>query len=154
MRNTGVLVALLACSCSAPRVVQDYQRDSVVTIIKEEVVLRDSIVLVPIPAGESEAVLPDTDTSRLETLVAESEAYVSEGRLHHSLRNKEMLLPVEVKLPKYIYTKNDNIVREKRVVETIEVERQLSRWQRFIMALGYGLLVAFIIWLAAKFARK
>jgi hypothetical protein len=63
------------------------------------------------------------------------------------------LIPIEVKLPKYISTKNEYIIREKQVIEQVEEERQLSKWQMFIMALGYGLLVSIIIWLAVKLAR-
>ena len=155
VRKSWFILLFSLASCATPQVVvQDYQRDSVVTIIKEEIVLKDSIVYVPIPQGEGSAILPDTDTSHLETMVAVSEAYVHDNRLYHTLRNKDMLLPVEVQLPKYIYTKNDNIIRENRVVETIEVEKQLSRWQRFIQALGYGLLIACVIWLAVKFTFR
>ena len=78
---------------------------------------------------------------------------MTDGRLHHTLRNTEALLPIEVKLPKYVFTKNEYIIREKQVIEQVEEERQLSKWQRFIMALGYGLLVSIIIWLAVKLAR-
>lgn len=148
-----LFIALYTGGCASLKRGMEYQRDSVITTIREEVVMRDSIIFVPIPAEEERAVLLDTDTSRLETALAASDAWVGGGRLHHTLRQKEMLLPVEVKLPKYIYTKNDNIIREQCVVETIEVEKQLSKWQRFIQALGYGLLLSFVIWLAVRLVR-
>lgn len=145
---------LALSSCAAPiHVAQDYQRDSVITTIREEVIYKDSIIFIPLPEGNSTAILPDTDTSHLETILAVSEAYVRKGELHHSLRNKNALLPVEIKFPKYIYTENDHIVRDRKIIEQVEVEKQLSRWQRFIMSLGYGLLISAVIWLAVRFAR-
>jgi hypothetical protein len=151
--NLLALLAILLASCAAPKVAQDYQRDSVITTIREEVIYKDSIIFIPLPMGNSTAILPDTDTSRLETDLAISEAYVSKGKLHHNLRNKNALLPVEIKFPKYVYTKNDYLVRERKIIEQIEVEKQLSRWQSFIMSLGYGLLISAVIWLAVRLAR-
>lgn len=155
LRNNILLLALICLiSCAVPnKVAQDYQRDTVITTIREEVIYKDSIIFVPLPEGNSNAVLPDSDTSRLETSLAVSEAYVSKGELYHSLSNKNALLPVEIKFPKYVYTENDHVVRERRVIEQVEVEKQLSRWQRFIMSLGYGLLISAVIWLAVRFAR-
>lgn len=153
LRKTWLLLLISLASCAAPKVVQDYQRDTVMTVIREEIMYRDTVVFVPIPQQVERAVLSDSDTSRLETMLAASAAWVNEGRLHHTLRQKDMLMPVEVKLPKYIYTKNDSIIRERQIVETVEVEKQLSRWQRFIMSLGYGLLIAFAIWLAVRLVR-
>lgn len=144
--NLLALLAILLTSCAASSVMQDYQRDSVITTIREEVIYKDSILFIPLPMGNSTAILPDTDTSRLETDLAISDAYVSKGKLHHNLRNKNALLPVEIKFPKYVYTKNDYLVRERKIIEQIEVEKQMSKWQRFIQALGYGLLLYLLIW--------
>lgn len=152
-RKIAVIALFSMASCAAPRVAQDYQRDTAYVTIREEVVFKDSIVFVPLPDGEASAILPDSDTSRLETILAVSTAFVAEGELHHTLKNKDALLPVEIKFPKYVYTENDYIVRERKITEQIEVEKQMSRWQRFIQALGYGLLLYCIIWLAVKLAR-
>ena len=147
-----ILGSVLA-GCATHKVAQDYQRDTVITTIREIETVHDTVLMVQLPEGSDSAVLPDTDTSRLHTSVAESEAWVAAGELHHTLRNREALLPVNVKLPKYIYTRNDSIIRDRVIVEQVEVERQLSKWQRFVMALGYGLLVALLLWLAVRLAR-
>ena len=152
-RKIAVIALILLASCSTPRVVQEVQRDTAFVTIREVETLHDTIIMVQLPEGSDKAVLPDIDTSRLRTSLAQSEAWVTDGRLHHTLRNTEALIPIEVKLPKYISTKNEYIIREKQVIEQVEEERQLSKWQRFIMALGYGLLVSIIIWLAVKLAR-
>ena len=152
-RNFPVIALISLASCSTPRVVQEVQRDTAFVTIREVETLHDTIIMVQLPEGSDKAILPDTDTSRLHTTLAQSEAWVTDGRLHHTLRNTEALIPIEVKLPKYISTKNEYIIREKQAIVQVEEELQLSKWQQFIMALGYGLLVSIIIWLAVKLAR-
>lgn len=148
------IMAFMVASCGPAKVVQDYQKDSVVTVIKDTTIYRDSIIYVKIEAEKDSAVLPDTDTSRLSTRFAESEAYVSNGQLHHSLRNKsEALIPIETKIPITIHFESKATIRDKRIVEVVEVEKQLSRWQKFIQTLGYGVLIAVILWIAKKFIR-
>ena len=133
-------------SCSAFRIAQDYQRDSVIVHIKDSLVMRDSLVMVPVPSGSATSILPDTDTSRLETDVAVSEAYVKDGNLFHSLRNKDALMPVRIVIPERIYTMEKEKALVCKEVETVEVEKQLSKWQNFIMSLGYVVLIAVVIW--------
>lgn len=153
LRNNIALLAIcgLAGACATPKVVQDYQRDSVVVIVKDSLVLRDSVVLVEIPI-ESERerlVAAAADTSVLETSVARSVAYVDDkGFLNHSLMNKDVLLPVKITIPERIHSEQ----REKAMVmrQTIEVEKELSRWQNFIQMLGYGVLIACVLWLINK----
>lgn len=144
---------LLMTACAAPKVVQDYQRDSVV-VIRDSVRFRDSLVLVPVPQGSDKAVLPDSDTSRLETDIAESVAYVADGQLHHALRNKDAaLIPVTIKLPERIHYETRDKIIYNRIVETVEVEKELSRLQRFMMSLGWVVLIGAVAWLAWKMYR-
>lgn len=144
---------LLMTACAAPKVVQDYQRDSVV-VIRDSVRFRDSLVLVPVPQESDKAVLPDSDTSRLETDIAESVAYVADGQLHHVLRNKDAaLIPVTIKLPERIHYETRDKIIYNRIVETVEVEKELSRLQRFMMSLGWVVLIGAVAWLAWKIYR-
>lgn len=151
--NRLIAASLLVAGCAAPRVAQDIQRDSVIVTIKDTTILRDTVVMVEIPEGEDKAVLPDTDTSRLRTLVAESEAYVSGGRLHHTLRNREAILPIRIELPKAIRQEHHYLVRDRKVVEVVEVEKKLSRWSSFILGLGYAALAGAVIWLINKIRK-
>ncbi len=145
-----ILSLALMAGCS-PKVIP-FQRDSTVVRIKDSIVFHDSIILVPIENEETSNVRPLSDTSKLFTRYSESEAYISEGKLHHSLRNRsEALIPVEVKMPKIIHTEHHAFIREK--LEKVEVEKQLSMWQKFIMALGYGLLGGFVVWLGIRIQR-
>ena len=134
--------------CATPKVIQDYQRDSVVYIVKDSLVLKDSVVLVEIPLEREKMVVAATDTSVLETSVARSEAYVAEGKLYHTLQNKDALLPVKITIPEKVHSeisKNTMVIRQ-----TVEVEKELSKWQNFIQMLGYGFLVACVLWLINK----
>ena len=148
------IAAVIIVSCGPARVVQDYQKDSVVTVIKDTTIFRDSIIYVRVEADKESAIIPDTDTSRLSTRYAVSEAYVKNGQLHHSLKNRsEALIPIETKIPITIHFESKSSINDKRAVEVVEVEKQLSKWQRFIQALGYGVLIAIILWIAKKFIR-
>jgi hypothetical protein len=151
LRNNIALLAIcgLAGACATPKVVQDYQRDSVVVIVKDSLVLKDSVVLVEIPTEQERLVVAATDTSVLETSVAKSTAFVNDkGQLCHTLTNKDALLPVKITIPEKVHTE----LREKAMVvrQTIEVEKELSRWQNFIQMLGYGVLIACVLWLINK----
>ena len=137
--------------CSTPRVVQDYQRDSVRVIVKDSLVLRDTIVLVEIPTERERLVVAATDTSYLEISVAKSTAFVNEkGQLCHTLTNKDALLPVKITIPEKVHSEQ----REKALIykqtEIVEVEKELSKWHNFIQVLGYGVLIACVLWLIKK----
>lgn len=149
---TATLLSLVV-SCAAPKVVV-VQRDSTVIHVKDSISFRDSVILVPIPEGVDKAKLPDTDTSFLRTSVAESEAYVKDGILHHSLRNRsEAIIPIRITIPEKIHTEEKGLTRYLKEVERVEVEKELSRWQNFIMSLGYAILIAGALWLVWKLSR-
>ena len=154
-RVSILVVCAILTSCATPRVVVlDHQRDSSVVMIRDSIRFRDSLVLVPVPQGSDKAVLSDSDTSRLETDVAESVAYVKDGKLHHSLRNKDAaLIPVTIKLPERIHAESRDRLIYNRIIEQVEVEKELSRLQRFIMSLGWVVLVGAVAWLAWKIYR-
>ena len=150
--NLLALLAFLLTCCATPKMVQDYQRDSVTMIIRDSIILKDSVVLVEVPMESDKSVLFSTDTSRLETSVAKSVAFVDDqGRLNHTLQNKDALLSVKIAVPHLVHSelsKNTMVVRQ-----TVEVEKELSKWQNFIQMLGYGFLVACVLWLISKVRR-
>lgn len=146
---TATLLSLVV-SCAAPKVVLE-QKDSTVINIKDSIRFRDSLVLVPVPEGADKAKLPDTDTSFLKTSVAESEAFVKDGVLYHSLRNRsEAVIPIRITIPERIRTEERGLTRYLKQVERIEVEKELSRWQRFLQGLGWTTLIAVVLWIINK----
>ena len=146
-------VCLGFLGCSAPRVVQDYQRDSVCIIVKDSTIFKDSVVLVEIPTERERLVAAATDTSHLETSVAWSEAYVADGKLFHTLQNKDALLPVKITIPEKVHTEQREKAMIYKQTEIVEVEKELSKWQNFIQMLGYGVLVACMLWILNKMRK-
>ena len=146
-------VCLGFLGCSAPRVVQDYQRDSVRIIVKDSTIFKDSVVLVEIPTERERLVAAATDTSLLETSVAWSEAYVADGKLFHTLQNKDALLPVKITIPEKVHTEQREKAMIYKQTEIVEVEKELSKWQNFIQMLGYGVLVACVLWILNKMRK-
>lgn len=154
LRRSILLLAIMVYSCGPARVVTEYQRDSVTIHVRDSVFLRDTVVMAQIPAESGANVLPDSDTSFLQTSLAESQAFVKNGQLHHTLRNRsDMLLPVTVQYVDRARTERTESIVTRKDVERIEVEKELSRWQNFVMALGYGVLVAGLAWLAWKLSK-
>lgn len=148
--NLLAVLALLLTCCATPKVAQDYQRDSIKVIIKDSIILKDSVVLVEVPMESDKSVVFLTDTSRLETSVARSDAYVADGKLYHTLTNKDAIIPVKITLPMQVHTEKREAAMIHKVAEIVEVEKELSKWQNFIQALGYGVLIACVLWLLKK----
>ena len=146
--------AAVLTGCAAQRVAVDHQRDSVAVIVRDSVVFRDSVVLVEVPKESDKTVLPDCDTSHLETSVAKSEAWVEDGRLHHTLRNKDgAFIPVTIKMPERIhYEQKDRLVYN-RIVESVEGEKPLSWWEKFVMSVGTITIIAAAIYIGYRARR-
>lgn len=141
---TAVAVLLLS-SCS-PKVFP-VQRDTV-THVRTEIVerlVRDTIkVLLP---QDSVYVQTRDTTSVLRIRAAVSEASVSGGVLAHSLYSNPDYKPeIEVVYKDRIEYRDTTIVSSN--TEVIEVEKQLSGWQKAMMAGGYVLLGAAVLGVA------
>lgn len=157
MRRFSIIVAacLLSGCGVAKKVPVETQKDSVRIEIRDSIIFRDSIVFVPVPVESSDVILPADDSSHLETSLATSDAFIKEGRLHHSIRNKhEALVPIEVKLPNKIHYEAHHQLGSRAIIETITVEKQLSAWESFLMTLGKLTLTAISIWLAIIAIKK
>lgn len=144
----------MVCACGPVKVVKEFQKDSVIVHVRDSVYLRDTVIMWKIPPESGANVLPDSDTSFLQTDLAESRAFIENGRLHHTLRNRnEAIIPIEVKIPERLRTEEKGLIRYLKTVERVEVEKELSRWQRFLQGLGWSVLVAGALWLAMKLSR-
>ena len=150
-RNLRALALVILAGCAPARVVTESQRDSVFVHVRDSVILRDTVIMAAIPEETDRAVLPDSDTSYLHTSLAESWAVVREGRLHHTLRNRsEMLQPVRVQYVDRAHVEKRAQLEWRHSVETVEVEKELSRWQSFLQKLGGATLIAAALWVAWK----
>ena len=149
-----LILFMLATSCGSGKHLpaQTEHRDSVRVEVREVTKFIRDTVWMQIPIQSAENTIRDTtrDTSsHLETDFAESDARINpDGTLHHSLRNKEQEKPVPVDVPT---TQKDSIVyRDKFIYETIEVERDLTGWQKWQMRSFWILLSIMTVYVLRK----
>lgn len=158
MKGPKIYILILALwvfgACAPARLTTETQRDSTIVVIRDSVFLRDTIIQVAIPAEADKAILPDTDTSRLQTSLAESEAFVKAGRLHHTLRNRsETLQHVRVQYVDRAHTEKTASLAQRHTIETVEVERPITPWQRLRLRIGDVVLILAGAWAVTKLAR-
>lgn len=139
-------------SCSTARF-QPVQRDSTVVRYVDSLRIRDSVVLVSIPTESSSQIVFASDTSHLETSIAESDAWTDEsGRIHHTLNNKSTeRFPAIV--PVYDRARTLDTKQKITITKTIEVEKELTWWQNFRLK-GFWILAGLVaVWVIFKVLR-
>lgn len=153
--NIVILASLLfiLAGCGAyKRLPIAEQKDSVSVVIQERVIYKDSLVYIEIPAESESAILPDTDTSRLETSLAQSEAWVASGQLNHTLRHKpDIRITKIISIPVYLRSEETKSIAERIIVK--EVEKDLTTWQSFRMTLGNLFIICVIVLLFFMLVR-
>ncbi len=160
----NILLIILAisfmCSCGPGRHIPSGSsvRDSVVVHIRDSVVYRDSLIPVPIPQESTSERIPDSDTSRLATSVAESEAWISDGQLHHTLRNRRDTMLIPILIPEHFHAQATTQRKAEVLHHTVYVEKELNWWQKFRMDMGTIALIAaaiiILVWTVKKFVLK
>lgn len=126
------------------------QRDSIYVERVDSVFVRDTILLYQPQDSTASNVVLDTEKSHLETDLATSDAWVDNGKLHHSLSNKTDLIPISVQIPNYISRE----VKHYFQVVTKKVERDFKWWEEFFMFLGKILVIASAIVLFVKVLKR
>ena len=146
-----VLFSLLCVACGSVKQVTPTER--VVTETRIETVYQTDTVLLEIPKIVEKVVTKDT-VSVLENDYAKSQALVSDGLLAHSLETKPVQKPVEVQT-KIVY-RDSVIVKDNVIVQTVEVEKELTGWQSFKMKMGgwfLGILILLIVCVILYFVK-
>ena len=116
-----ILALLMVCGCSTIKYVP-IETDREVKVITETV-YRDTVIFRDLPK-ESHSQMA-VDTSRVETSLAESTAYIdtATNMINHSIRNKVDSIRVEYKyLERKVY--RDSIITKEIPVE-VEVEKKV-----------------------------
>ena len=157
MKNfTLVLFSALCVACSVSR--QAAPSEKLTTETRIETVFQIDTAFLEVPRIVEKIVTADT-VSVLENDYAMSSASVSDGLLSHSLETKPVQQPVEVQT-KIVY-RDSIIFRDRVVTETIEVEKDLTKWHSFKMRTGgitltILLLLALMVigWIVIKILRK
>ena len=149
------ICALLVTSCGAAGKIQNTTtieyRDSI-RIVEHT---KDSLIYVPIPLEKNQAIVTLGDTSKLETSVAKSVAFLNkEGQIFHTLENKsDQTLPAVVPVrSKEIFHGVTNS-RKEALTRTVYKEKELTWWQRFRLKAFWWLLllnVALLLYIFRK----
>ena len=131
--KASTLLALTLCltACGVARPVLESENTKVEVRIEREIV-RDT-AWVELPVIVEKVATLDT-ASVLENKYAKSEASVSGGVLHHSLQTKPVKEPVSVQ--KEIVYRDSLVYRDRVEVQTVEVEKELTRWQTLKLKVG------------------
>ena len=123
-------------------------------VYRDSIAYRDSLIKVPPPIEEGNAIVAVGDTARRETSIAEAAAWVDTlGHLNLELRNKRRNLEVLVPIPTHtIFTGvTTNQVEIRQVIR--EVPKPLSWWQNLKIRAFWGLLGAVLLLLLWAFRK-
>ena len=137
-----LLVSLAASSCGAARHVSPTVTDSTRVEVHTVTETVHDTAYIELPVIVERIVTRDT-TSTLENDYARSEAKVTDGFLHHSLETKPVKHPVQIET-KIVY-RDSLIYRDRIEIQTVEVERQLTKWQSFKMRTGGATLTLMLL---------
>ena len=144
MKNTSLILLSAVCvACATSR--QAAPSEKILVETRIETVYKTDTVYLEVPKIVEKIVTADT-VSVLENEYAKSEASVSEGLLAHSLETKPIKQPVEIQTQ--VVYRDSVIVKDNVIVQTVEVEKELTGWQSFKMAIGgwmLGLIIFMIV---------
>ena len=144
MKTTSLILLSAVCvACATSR--QAAPSEKILVETRIETVYKTDTVYLEVPKIVEKIVTADT-VSVLENEYARSEASVSEGLLAHSLETKPVKQPVEVQTQ--VVYRDSVIVKDNVIVQTVEVEKPLTGWQSFKMAMcGWmlGLIIFMIV---------
>ena len=144
MKNTSLILLSAVCvACATSR--QAAPSEKILVETRIETVYKTDTVYLEVPKIVEKIVTADT-VSVLENEYAKSEASVSEGLLAHSLETKPVKHPVEVQTQ--VVYRDSVIVKDNVIVQTVEVEKPLTGWRSFKMAMGgwmLGLIIFMIV---------
>ena len=139
-------VAILACSCGTPKYITVKEKE----YIKDTVLIKADTVKVEIPVEVKVNVVPELDTLKMETSVAEAEAYLDTltQTLKGTLKNKKTELKKEIQ----VVEKTKYVEHKVEVPVPVEVvKKKTPRWAWWLLAIDACLLVGFILKLKSKF---
>lgn len=149
MKRVLIFISLMfllgGCGTTRRLTETTHQQDSVRVEVQTRTEYVKDTVYLEIPAQTAERTTTDS-TSHLENDYAVSDARINpDGTLYHDLNTKPQEKPFEVEMP---VERKDSIVyryKDRTIYETVEVERELTWWQKTQMYGFWGLLVIVLI---------
>ena len=158
-----LLTASVGCSrktVAPPSVSVHEQNDSIREKIVERIITIHDSVPVFIPVERFVNVLPDSDTSKLETSMAVSTAFIdSNGFLHHSLDNKDQTIyaPVDISVSATDTTHEEYHSQKDADTIYVSVPAQLTGGQKFLIKAGWlsvAAIVALLVYVVIRLWRR
>lgn len=137
---------LLLFSCGAPKYITVKETE----IVKDTVKIKADTVRVPVPVEVKVDVVPELDTLKMETSVAEAEAYLDTltQTLKGQIRNKKTELKKEIQ----VVEKTKFVKTEVEVPVPYEViKNKTPRWAWVLLAVNVSIVLGFLISLYLKF---
>ena len=141
----------MCVACATAR--QAAPSEKIVVETRIETVYKTDTVFLEVPKIVERIVTADT-VSVLENDYAKSNASISDGLLAHSLETKPVKQPVEVQTQ--VVYRDSVIVKDNVIVQTVEVEKELTGWQSFKMAMGgwmLGIIIFMIVCVILYFVK-
>ena len=129
-------------SCGAAKHAAPERSDSTRVEVRTITQTVHDTAYIELPVFIERNVTKDT-TSTLENPYAKSEASITDGLLSHSLQTKPTRQPV--KIEKEIVYRDSIVFRDRIETVTVEVEKELTKWQSFKMKTGGTTLAILII---------
>ena len=147
-------IAAVVCWATGCSTVKYVDREVEKVVYRDSVAWRDTTLYVPIPLGKDQAIVSTTDTSRLETSVAKSEAFVNgEGQICHTLENKRGSLEAVVKVPSKTVWIETTSETTHTVSKTEYRDKPLSWWKKLKIDAFWPLCVAVLLLLVWTFRK-
>lgn len=137
---------LLLVSCGTPKYITVKEKE----YIKDTVVLKADTVKVDIPVEVKVNVVPELDTLKMETSVAEAEAFLDTltQTLKGTLKNKKTELQKEIQ----VVEKTKYVEHKVEVPVPYEVVKtKVPLWAWIMLSINVGLIVGFLLVLFLKF---
>lgn len=133
-----ILVAIMLGACGTPKYITVKEKE----YIKDTVLIKADTVRVEIPKEVVVNVVPQLDTLKMETSVAEAEAYLDTltQTLKGSLKNKKTELKKEIQV-----VEKTKYVEHKVEVPYEVVKTKVPLWAWILLSVNVGLLVGFLI---------
>ena len=135
-----ILVAIMLGSCGTPKYITVKEKE----YIKDTVKIKADTVRVEVPVEMQVNVVPQLDTLRMETSVAEAEAYLDTltQTLKGSLKNKKTELKKEIQT----IEKTKFVERKVEVPVPYEVVKtKVPLWAWIMLSFNVSLLIGFLI---------
>lgn len=144
-----MMFTMIGC-CSTKSIQYIPVQGETITEYRDTTIYLEKVIEVPVPVERVVEVVPELDTSRLETSIAYSEAFLDteSKKLRHTLRNKETAL--KGKLDTIVRVEYVNKYIEKEVIKEVPVEVPYIpkfAWACIIFTACWSVLkIAKIIW--------